>query len=433
MSATTSAPPWDLVVAVALFGLAASAFFSGCETGLMSTSRVRLRRRQQAGRTRRAGSLGFLLDRLEESILTCLVGTNLFNVLVSAVVTAALTARSERHGEVLALAVTAVATISLGEILPKVLYREFPERLTLASTPLLRLSRVLLLPVLRLLGGYTRLLGFFLPAAAVDDSRELDRRGLASLLRGPAGGEDRRFVEIQRRFLELAGTDLGRVMTPLDRMVTVDADASVPQCLDLAAGSGKSRLPVRRPGRDELVGWLLVRDLLLLPEDRAAAGSLPASLVRTCLLVDVRMTPHELFEEFHHQRRQLAVVVDARGETLGLVTLEDLIEEVMGEVRDEFDSEEQAPLTLVAPGHIVAQGALLLEEIENHVSLGAHGHDVHTVGGLVMAELGRRPFQGDEVSFGDVTIRIEAVERLAVRRVSIRFPADIGPVGEKRL
>ena len=110
------------------------------------------------------------------------------------------------------------------------------------------------------------------------------------------------------------------------------------QCLAVAAESGLSRLPVRRADGRNLAGWLLVRDLLLrLSEPGDTGRRLPADLVRTCLLVDVRMTPHELFEEFHDRRQQLAVVVDADGEVLGLITLEDLVETVVGSIEDEFD------------------------------------------------------------------------------------------------
>jgi len=219
---------------------------------------------------------------------------------------------------------------------------------------------------------------------------------------------------------------VGQVITHRTSITALPITASEVDLRELVANARFSRVPVYQDDIDDVIGVLHIKAFI-----RQQLSGAPFDL--RALLQDAPFLPEtlpidEVLATLKRQRLHMAIVMDEHGGTLGLVTLEDLIEEVMGEVRDEFDSEEQAPLTLVAPGHIVAQGALLLEEIENYVSLGAHGHDVHTVGGLVLAELGCRPFQGDEVSFGDVLMRIEAVERLAIRRVSIRFPADIGPV-----
>jgi CBS domain containing-hemolysin-like protein len=98
----------------------------------------------------------------------------------------------------------------------------------------------------------------------------------------------------------------------------------------------------------------------------------------------------------------------------------------VGEVRDEFDLPEGEPLTLAAPGHLVAQGTVQLDDIDPYVALDRHGHDVHTIGGLVWAELDRRPEIGDEVSVGHVTLRVDDMDGLSVTQVSILFPPGAG-------
>ena len=133
-----------------------------------------------------------------------------------------------------------------------------------------------------------------------------------------------------------------------------------------------------------------------------------------------------LLSEFQRQRQQIAIVIDEQGGTLGLVTMEDLLEEVVGEVRDEFDVEEGTPITLVQPGHLVVQGTVRLEDIEAYVPILQHEHDVQTVGGLVRAQLGQRPKIGDEVEIGQVTIRVEAMDGLAVAQVSLSFSPGTG-------
>ncbi len=328
---------WGLVIAVTVGSVLASGFFSGTETGLISVSRIRLRHAGREGRDRRQRQLMDLMERLEEAILTCLLGTNLVNVLAGAIVTAALTARYGSRGELYATLVVSSLLVVFGEIVPKVLYREYPERLTTAAVPLLGPLMFLLAPARWLLRGYSGLWRRLLPSGAEESAARLDPRGLSSLLLAnvPGGDQERRFRQSLTRFLELGGRDLSGLLRPLPGVVSVRRSATVAECLELALRSGLSRLAVREDD-GSVAGWLAVRDLLpLAPE--TAAGPVPPALVRTSLLVDVRLSPYELLEELHGQGQKLAFVVDGAGRALGMVTLEDLMETVVGSIRDEFD------------------------------------------------------------------------------------------------
>ncbi len=328
-----------------LFGLGAfclfmSAFFSGCETGYMSLSRVRLRNLPQT-ETTPVQRLVRQLRRIEDPILTCLIGTNLFNVFFTAMVTAVFTDRYGARGEWLAMIVVSLLVILLGEILPKVLFREFPERMTLVASPVISVAMALLRPVRWLLRAYTGMWRRILP----DRDRErsgMTRRSLAALMltnTAPSEG-DQRFAETVDRFLELEGHPLSNIMRPLDRLVTVETDATVAECLSVAAKLGFSRFPVMREDGKQVQGYVLVRDLLFLPlEDHQLI--LPRRFIRPFLLVDERMSPYELFEELRSQGRQLAVVVNGSGNPLGMITLEDLIETVIGSIQDEFDPPDE--------------------------------------------------------------------------------------------
>lgn len=328
--------PLAMVVGVAVVSLGLSAFFSGAETGLMSVSRSRLRRLHQQGH-RQVKPLEKLLGRIDEPIMTCLIGTNLANVLISAVVTAELSARMGDQGQWAAMALVSCLVILLGEILPKVLFREFPERLTLAAVRPLRWADRVFMPVRSLLALYAglwrRLLG------RRSRTVGMDRRGLAALLLtySVPDRHEQHFAQVMNRFLELAGLPLRGIMRPLEQLVKVRPDVSVKECLDLAASSGFSRLPVVTDDGQGLQGYVLVRDLLFLPpQDRDRP--VDARLWRAFLLVDVRVSAYELFEELRSQGRQLAVLVDEAGNPLGMITLEDLIETVMGSISDEFDA-----------------------------------------------------------------------------------------------
>jgi len=324
------------IIGLGVFSLLMSGFFSGCETGYMSVSRVRLRTLPDADRplVRR---LQLQLRRIEDPILTCLIGTNLFNVFFTAMVTAVLAERFGARGQWLAMGLVSVLVILFGEILPKVLYREFPEKMTLASAPAISVAMGILWPVRWLLRGYTALWRRFLPATG-SDRDDLNRKSLAALLltNTVPSDNDQRFAQALDRFLELAGHPLSENMRRLDSLVTVGPDVTVEECLATASESGFSRLPVTREDGRDLQGYVLVRDLLFLPREEHGLV-LPRKFIRSFLLVDERMSPYELFEELRSQNRQLAVVVDGSGNPRGMITLEDLIETVVGSIQDEFD------------------------------------------------------------------------------------------------
>jgi len=244
-----------------------------------------------------------------------------------------------QQGEWIAVLVSALVIISLGEILPKTLFREFPERFTLAAVPAVNVAMKILAPIRWALLGYTKLWRRILPAEE-GPHQGLDRRGLAALLTADAepNPRDSRFTASLEKFMALAGHPLTQIMRPLDDIVRVGPDTTVAACLKVAAESGFSRLPVTREDGRQLQAYLLVRDLIFLPREEHDRF-VPRKLWRTFLLVDERMSPYELFEELRSQKRQVAVVVDAAGQPLGLVTLEDLIELVMGSVHDEFDND----------------------------------------------------------------------------------------------
>jgi len=231
-----------------------------------------------------------------------------------------------------------VLVILLGEIVPKVLYREYPERLMLASAPAVNAFMVLVWPVRWLLRGYRRLWSRWLGSGA-DGGSGLDRRSLAALLltNTMPSSDDRRFATVLHQYLKLAQQPLTGIMRPLPEVQSVLPGTTVGECLATAARSGFSRLPISADEDRQMLAYVLVRDLLFLPRDEHDAP-VPRRLWRTILLVDARMSPYELFEEMRSQSRQLAAVTDARGNPQGMITLEDLIEAVMGSIYDEFDA-----------------------------------------------------------------------------------------------
>ncbi len=329
---------FELGMAIILVSLVLTAFFSGSETGYMSVSRVRLSR-PDFSRHGQFHRLFSQLKRLEDPVLTCLIGTNLSNVLTTAVLTSLLTARYGENGEWMTIAIGSTVIILFGEILPKVLYREYPEKLTLSSVRWVSLAMVLFAPARFILRQYSGLLRKVSPVSEGDEVERFDRGNLSALLLTYSlpGEEDKHFKTVMDRFLKLGRLTLGPIMQPLEQIKTICPQITVGECLKQAASSGFSRLPLAKEGTEGLLGYISVRDLLFIAPTEHTK-EVPLKLWRSFLLVDVRMFPYELFEELRSQSEQLAIVVEPSGAALGLITLEDLIEAVIGSVSDEFDT-----------------------------------------------------------------------------------------------
>jgi CBS domain containing-hemolysin-like protein len=331
---------------------------------------------------------------------------------------------------ILALTVITYLHVVVGEMVPKSLALENAEGTVLRLASTMRLmGKLFSIPVTLLNRIGLRTLKLLRISSPGEDSRlySLDEVELL-VSESYAGGllEDHEQALV-RNIVDFAEERVERVMMHRPMMTAIPAGIEEQELLALFSATPYSRLPVYRGTIDDIIGVLHLKDLVR--QQLSGEQFELRALLRPVFFVPMTLPVKTLLAEFQRRREQIAIVIDEHGGTEGLVTVEDILEEVVGEVRDEFDEDEEAPLTLVEPGHLVVQGPVQLEDVEAYVSIGQHGHDVQTVGGLVWAQLGLRPEVGDEVVIGDVTFRVELMEGLAITKVSILFPAGTGQDG----
>jgi len=218
---------------------------------------------------------------------------------------------------------------------------------------------------------------------------------------------------------------VNQVMTPRRKVQAIAYDTPLAELLFQVTESQHSRFPVYEHDLDHIIGTLHLKDLVY--QQLRMKGNFDIRLLlRPALPVPENYLVEKLLAAFKRQRVHLAIVLDEFGGTAGIVTLEDLVEEVVGEVRDEFDLESE-PLVELAPGLLEVAGNYLLEDLEEYVYLGQDEDlpDVETVGGLIMTELGRPPRQDYRVTYnGDVHFTVLAVDGLAVARARIEYPVS---------
>jgi putative hemolysin len=291
----------------------------------------------------------------------------------------------------------------------------FAERIAYAIGPAtLRFARWLG-PLTRLLGVWLRLL-HLRPAAAPRFVTAADILAAADL--SEEGGEVE--PEVGRMIDEVMGLSQTRareVMTPRVQVVGVPAEAEATAMTETAIASGYSRLPVYEEDLDNIVGVLLVTDLI----ERLAAGEESVTareLARPALLTPESRPISDLLRDMRDQALHMALVIGEDGGTEGLVTIEDILEELVGEIEDEHDVPEEEIQSL-APGELLVEGRVRLSEVEERLQITFPPTEAETVGGLVVGLLGRIPREGEYVSFGGVRLEIEETEGQQIRWVRL--------------
>ena len=318
--------------------------------------------------------------------------------------------------------------VVIGEMVPKSLALQSAERtVLLLTTPMTLMGRLFSIPVtfLNRIGLWTLKLLRVPPPGKDSRLYSLDELELIVIESYTGGLLDEREQELVANILDFSEERVEQVMMPRPLMTAIPATIDENELLDFVTNTPYSRLPVYEGTIDNIIGVLHLKDLVR----QQLAGDpfdLPAML-RQVSFVPENLPVKRLLTNLKKLHQHMAVVIDEHGGTLGLVTLEDLLEEVIGEVRDEFDEAEEDLLTLVEPGHLVALGTAPLAELEQYVPFSRPEHDVNTVGGLVLAELGRIPVVGDEVVKGDLTLRVQQLEGLIIKRVSIHFTPRAEP------
>jgi len=324
---------------------------------------------------------------------------------------------------ILAVLLITYLHIVLGEMVPKSLALFRPEKTAMAvSTPMLQASRIGY-PLIAALNGVGNLILLLLRVPLVTDSthirtpQELEMIVEESHESGVLGEQE---SELIVNLLHFSDIPVRKVMVPRTSVIGIPVNSDVQSAVQIAVQARHTRYPVYGDSLDDIRGILhvkeLCRELRQAPEQQALSRAM-----RRPVFVPEQLTVEGLLLEFQRAGSQIAVVIDEYGGTSGIVTLEDVLEEIFGEVQDEFDEEEDEVVRFGDRAAVVA-GMLRLDEFAEEFGVDLSREGIDTVGGLVMAELGHPPSVGDTVTVEGITMRVLRLERLAVARVRVDLP-----------
>ncbi|MCA9726953.1 MAG: HlyC/CorC family transporter [Candidatus Eisenbacteria bacterium] len=415
-------------VALLVLLLLFSAFFSATEAAFFSLHRVHLRRLERDGR-RTSEQILKVLATPSYFLTSVLIGNTLVNVAMSVLATSLFTRWLGDRGIEVAILVTTVAVLLVGEVTPKTLAVNFPESVSRANVGILRLVQILLGPLIGAVSmmsdGILRLFG--VTGHTLTPSPFLSRGELGSLLEGAdrEGVMTAQESRLAQNILEFASTRAEEVMTPRIDMIAAPLEMDRAELEALIIESKHSRIPIYESTIDQIIGYLPSRDFLLHPETKLAELIRPVSFFPDRAFVSV------IFYETQKQRAPVTVVVNEYGETVGLLTREDLLEELVGEIYDEFEPRE-VPLRRIEPGLYVVSGQLNLEELNEALGLHLPEDEAVTLNGFLSGLFGGIPRKGEEIRWNGITFRVTEASRHRILHALL----ELGPAhrdGERPL
>jgi CBS domain containing-hemolysin-like protein len=429
---------WPLLIIGLL--LLVNGFFVAAEFALAAAPEFRLARLAEGGSAAAQRVLGVLRDArlFNRYISTAQVGITLASLGLGMYAEHAIADwLAHRLAEWGWLGVTAAHTIAtvlsvtiltylhvvVGEMVPKSLALATPDQTAIQVAPWMGLADLLFRPLTRLLNGVgdllLRLVG--LPPADAQarlvSSAELEYIVEESTEGGLLEPTEQLYLE---NVLDFGERTVGQVMTPRIRMVALAVDAAINDVLQSVYEHGYSRYPVYEEDRDQIIGILHVKELARWLSRGEGVLDL-RSLLRPVLFVPETAPLEQLLQRFRQEHIQVAIVVDEFGGTAGLVTLEDLVEELIGEIQDEFD-EEIPPVEELAPNLLRVRGDLLIDELNQFYELELNEEEADTIGGLIMTRLGRIPEAGESIVEQAAHFEVESLDGLAVGTVIVRLP-----------
>lgn len=331
---TANTFPIPLILIFLIFLALFSFFFSASETAVIGLSKIRLRHMIAKG-IKRAKSVQQLITKLDKFIAAILIGNDFVNIAISAIVTAIFVHIFGYHwGVIIATFISTFFVLIMCEITPKILAIKHTEKIALFTAPLMEIFIKIFHPIILIFTGISNLILKILRLGPTKRSPLITEEELRTMIEigkeeGVLSDEERKMLH---RIFEFGDTKVADVMVPKDKIVAINVKSNSEELLDVFVEEGHARLPVYDNSIDNIVGIIYARDLLYILRDKGLF--LLQDLIHPTYYAPLKMRVNELLREFQARKIQIAIVVDEHKKTLGVVTLEDLIEEIVGEIEE---------------------------------------------------------------------------------------------------
>jgi putative hemolysin len=411
----------DIIILVVLILL--SGFFSASETALTSFKTTDLEDIEKSNK-KTAHLLKKWLKSPNEILTGMLLGNNIVNILGSSIATALAINTMGNSPRSLAI-VTGVMTVLIlifGEITPKIMAKNNSKRFSKLVIGPIYYFGLLMKPIVKILMWTSILIGRILGVEVKTENIMFTEEDLISFVNvGEAEGIiEEEEKEMIHSIVGLGETNAKEIMTPRTSMFAVEGNKTLDDIWNEMIEAGFSRIPVYEETIDNIIGVLYTKDVLNYLKSHSTDTQVK-ELVREAYYVPETKSIIEILQEFKSKKVHIALVLDEYGGIGGVLTIEDLLEEIVGEIRDEFDNEEEESIKEIDDDRFEVDAMLDIETINKNLNIELPiSEDYESLGGLLMSELGKIPAIGDTVDFEDVKLVVIEVEKMRVSKVEIQ-------------
>jgi len=402
--------------------LSASAFFSSAETALMTSNKLKMRNLADNG-NKRAAKVLKVTENTDKMLSAILIGNNIVNLTASSISTA-LTLKI--FGSKLVGIATGILTFLIlvfGEITPKNVASKNAENMALAYIGVISFLVTLLTPVIFIVNTVAKFVISIFNKNG-DDNNAVTEEELRAMVEysheeGVIENEEKKMIV---NVVDFGDTVAGDIMVPRVDMVMVDEKSSYEEILQVFREERYTRIPVYEETPDNVIGILNVKDFLLI-EDKE--NFVMKELLREPLYTYEYKKTSALMMDMRKTGANIVIVLDEYGITAGLITLEDMLEEIVGEIRDEFDADEDEGITKISDLEYLIDGSTNLDDINDRIGLSLSSEEYESIGGLIMEKLGRLPVEGEIINFDNIVLTVKKMDHARIEKVCLKLKQPV--------
>lgn len=401
-----------------VFLVAMSAVFSSSETAITSVSKIKVRQLDQKD-NKNAHLLKKLHDNMQTTISTILIGNNIVNIAASSIATILFTNIFHQNGALISTVVMTVFVLIFGEVLPKTIAQYKNKSVALKFSRFIYLLTIVFRPIVKILNVLTRLI-IKLFVGEDEDSSTLTEEELKTLVEvsEEEGVLKNQETEIMINALELKETLAVDIMTPRTSMASVDIEDAESDLKEIIKNITYSRIPVYEDSIDDIIGVLHIKELAhkIIEDDRDFKVR---DILKPAFYAYEYIPVVDLFKQMRTKNISISIIIDEYGGTSGIVTMEDILEELVGEIDDEYDNEKE--VTKLSDNEYLVDPEMRIDEVNEKFDLDIQSDKFDSIGGFVIELLDRMPKSKDEVEFENLKFVVVNVDKRKITQLMIIF------------
>ncbi|WP_445330247.1 HlyC/CorC family transporter [Tepidibacter sp. Z1-5] len=410
-----SSSSWQFFILFILLGI--SSFFSASETALMSLSKIKIRHMKEES-IEGADVVSKLIENPNKLLGAILVGNNVVNIGASAIATSLFIDLFKEKGAAIATIFMTIAVLIFGEITPKSLAAQNSENVSLKVSKIISIVVVVLSPIvfifnylskfiIKLFGGNPDVHQPFIT------EEELRTMVDVSHEEGVLEVEEKEMIQNVFEFGDLQAKD---AMIQRTDVIGVDVESTYEELVEIFQEGHFSRMPIYEESIDDIIGILNVKDFAFIDKDKDTFDI--RKYMRDPYYTFEFKKITELFQEMREEKVHMAIVLDEYGGTAGIITIEDLIEEIVGDIEDEYD-EEDDEIKIINEDEYVVDGSTRINIVNEIIGTNIESEEFESIGGVLIGELGRLPEEGEEVNFDNIKFIVESLDKNRIKSIRL--------------